>query len=156
MTASRAETVTGADGRIWLVWRTVAWDTPHQAVEEFEHDIDGGRGGAPFIILASALLWLVLLFGAPSRVHIPIWLLCYAVIFVMFFPLRWLMRRPWIVVAETSEENELPAERWTSEARGWISARAEQRRAVERLRAEGGPADETAPKQPQDAEPEVT
>ena len=41
----RAKTVIGVDGRTWLVRRSVEWSRPATG-DDFEHDVDGGRGAA--------------------------------------------------------------------------------------------------------------
>ena len=41
----RAKTVNGVDGRTWLVRRNVEWSRPATG-DDFEHDVDGGRGAA--------------------------------------------------------------------------------------------------------------
>ena len=113
----RARTVAGADGRTWSVRRNIEWKTPATGAE-FEHDVDGGRGAVLLILSALFLFWVVLILWTPPLVHIPWYLWVIALAILLFFPLRWTMRRPWTLVAETSGGYDLPAEHWTGMVRG--------------------------------------
>ena len=108
----RARTVAGADGRTWSVRRNIEWKTPATGAE-FEHDVDGGRGAVLLILSALFLFWVVLILWTPPLVHIPWYLWVIALAILLFFPIRWMMRRPWTLVAETSGGYDLPAEHWT-------------------------------------------
>jgi hypothetical protein len=49
------------------------------------------------------------------------------VLIALFFPLRWILRRPWKVVAETEGDTmgDRPAERWVGTVRGMFRVRGE-------------------------------
>ena len=137
-----ARTVNGADGRTWAVSRNIEWKDPTTG-DEFEHDVDGGRGAVLLILSSLFLFWVVLFLWAPSRVHIPWYLWATALAVVLFFPVRWLLRRPWTLVAETSGGYDQPAEHWTGTVRGRTRAKEELkvvRRSLE-TRATPGHAD---------------
>ena len=140
-------TVAGVDGRTWSVRRNIEWTTPATG-DDFEHDVDGGRGAAVLILSAMFLFWVILLVWTPSLVHVPwfLWVLGAAV--VLFFPVRWYLRRPWTVVAETAGSYDQPAERWTRTVRGGAKAREELRIVIRRLRTQGTPAHADSPLQP--------
>ena len=113
----RARTVAGDDGRTWSVRRNIEWKTPATG-DEFEHDVDGGRGAVFLILSALFLFWVVLILWTPPLVHIPWYLWFIAFVVLLFFPTRWILRRPWTLVAETSGGYDLPAEHWTGMVRG--------------------------------------
>ena len=142
-----ARTVAGADGRTWSVRRNIEWRPPATG-DEFEHDVDGGRGAVLLILSALVLFWVVLLVWVPSQVHVPWYLWLVGIAIVAFFPIRWWLRRPWTVVAETEGNYEQPAERWTGLIRGGSRAREEMRIVVRRLRSQGTPAHADSPLQP--------
>ncbi len=147
----RTKTVAGADGRTWSVRRNIEWTLPATG-DDFEHDVDGGRGAAVLILSALFLFWVVLFVWSPVEVHVPwfYWLIAAAI--VLFFPIRWYLRRPWTVVAETAgayhPENKTPAERWTGLVRGGSKSREELRIVVRRLRTQGTPGHADSPLQP--------
>lgn len=126
--------VRAADGRMWTVRSRFEWTDP-VAEEEFEHDVSGGRIGAAFLLVALLALFLALVLLTPRDVLVPDWLVLAFVLLVLFFPARWVVRRPWTLVAETfGGGNELPAERWVGSVRGFFNARAETSRAARHLR----------------------
>lgn len=126
--------VRAADGRMWTVRSRLEWTDP-VVEEEFEHDVSGGRTGAWFLLVALLALFVALIFNIPSRDLVPNWLLLAFLLLVLFFPARWMVRRPWTLVAETfGGGNELPAERWVGSVRGFFSARSESSRAARHLR----------------------
>ena len=89
-----ARTVAGADGRTWSVRRNIEWRPPATG-DEFEHDVDGGRGAIVLILSALVLFWVVLFLWAPSQVHVPWYMVLLGLGVLLFFPIRWVMRRPW-------------------------------------------------------------
>src|SRR3954470_5366545 len=141
------KTVTGVDGRSWSVRRTIEWALPATG-DAFEHDVDGGRGAAFLIMSALFVFWLIVVVWSPRQVHIPWWMWLIAVLIVGFFPFRWLLRRPWTIVAETAGSYDLPAERWTGMVRGGSKAKEELRIVVRRLRTQGTPGHADSPLQP--------
>ena len=88
----QARTVAGADGRTWSVRRNIEWKTPATG-DEFEHDVDGGRGAVLLILSALFLFWVVLIIWKPPLVHVPWYLWLLAVVILAFFPVRWMARR---------------------------------------------------------------
>jgi len=147
-----AKTVDAADGRRWSVRSNIEWATPATG-DDFEHDVDGGRGAAVLILSALFVFWLVLVVWTPELVHIPwyLWLLAAAV--VLFFPVRWVLRRPYTIVAETEgvrsgDQEVLPPEHWTGLVRGSSRAREEMRWVVRNLRTRATPGHANSPLHP--------
>ncbi|GAB2740241.1 hypothetical protein GCM10027174_12060 [Salinifilum aidingensis] len=115
--------VRGSDGREWSIEAHVEWSNP-LAPDEFEHDINGGS--MPPILMGSALLFLVVLFvlWTPDGVVVPVWLIAALAVLVLFFPVRWIMRRPWQLTASTpGDADEHPPEKWTGSVRGPVNVR---------------------------------
>ena len=135
--------------REWVVRRNIEWSMPATG-EDFEHDVDGGRGAAVLILSAMFVFWVILIVWTPSKVHIPWYLWLLAVVVAAFFPVRWLLRRPWTVVAETkgSYAQDMPAERWTGLVRGEAKSREEIRIVRRRLETQGTPGHADSPLQP--------
>ena len=144
-----ARTVIGVDGRTRSVRRSVAWSLPATG-DDFEHDVDGGRGAAVLMRTTLFQLWVIKNVWSPSGVHVPWYIWIVATLIVMFFPIRWWLRRPWTVVAETEGDydQKQPAERWTGLIRGGSRAREEMRIVVRRLRTQGTPGHADSPLQP--------
>ncbi|MGI9000581.1 MAG: hypothetical protein ACR2GH_02830 [Pseudonocardia sp.] len=143
----RAKTVIGVDGREWSVRRNIEWSRPATG-EDFEHDVDGGRGAAVLILSSLFVFWLILIVWTPPQVHIPWLLWVLALLIVLFFPVRWWLGRPWTVVAETAGSYDLPAERWTGLVRGGGKSKEELRIVIRRLRTQGTPGHADSPLQP--------
>ena len=143
------KTVVGVDGRSWSVRRNIEWSLPATG-DDFEHDVDGGRGAAVLVLSALFVFWVILVVWSPKLVHIPWYLWAVAIVIVLFFPFRWWLRRPWTVVAETagSLNKDHPAERWTGHVRGSAKAREEIRIVTRRLRSQGTPGHADSPLQP--------
>jgi hypothetical protein len=142
-------TVPGADGRTWSVRRNIEWRTPATG-DEFEHDVDGGRGAVLLILSALALFWAAVIgiLYLRSLVHTPWWMFLAAVVLLLFFPLRWVLRRPWTLVAETPGGYDLPAEHWTGMVRGRSKAIEETRVVVRSLRTRATPGYADSPLHP--------
>ncbi len=66
----RSKTVIGVDSREWLVRRNIEWSLPATG-DDFEHDVDGGRGAAILILSSLFLFWLIILIWTPAHVHVP-------------------------------------------------------------------------------------
>lgn len=143
------KTVVGVDGRSWSVRRNIEWSLPATG-DDFEHDVDGGRGAAVLVLSALFVFWVILVVWSPRMVHIPWYMWAVAIVIVLFFPFRWWLRRPWTVVAETagSLNKDHPAERWTGHVRGSAKAREEIRIVTRRLRSQGTPGHADSPLQP--------
>ncbi|MGH3564807.1 MAG: hypothetical protein ACRDRH_01975 [Pseudonocardia sp.] len=133
--------------REWSMRRNIEWSVPATG-EDFEHDVDGGRGAAGLVLSALFVFWVVLIIWKPAEVHIPwfYWLVLF--IIVVFFPIRWILRRSWTVVAETVGGYDQPAERWTGLVRGEAKSREEMRIMKRRLETQGTPGHSDSPLQP--------
>jgi hypothetical protein len=127
--------VRGADGRMWDVHSRLEWADPVRE-EEFEHDVSGGRVGAVFMVGVLFVLLIAFVLLTPDTVVFPGWLALAFVLLVLFFPARWLVRRPWTLVAETpgGGSEELPAERWVGTVRGFFTTRSELARVRRHVR----------------------
>lgn len=131
--------VTGADGRVWTLRSELEWRTPATA-DDFEHDVAGGYVPAAIMIVMTVIFGLTLLLWMPDSVAMPGWLVLLLVLFILFFPLRWIFRRPWKVVAETEGDHKgQPAERWVGTVRGMIEVRAELNRIKQSIERESLP-----------------
>lgn len=131
-----AKTVKGTDGRIWEVRRHMMMRMPVSGDDlEFEHDVEGGRIGQWVIVLlltlftGALLVWQVS--GDVGPIRIPWFVKLVFIVVALFFPVRWLLRRPWKLVAQTQGgfdpvRNEmLPREAWEGTVRGFAKARDE-------------------------------
>lgn len=141
------KTVAGSDGRTWLVRKRVEWRTPATG-DDFEHDVDGQRSGTVTIISALVLFWAIILLWTPAERWIPWYFWAVAIVIVGFFPARWVLRRPWTLVAETDGGYDLPTEHWTGMVRGGVKAREEMRVVIRSLRTRGTPGYADSPLQP--------
>lgn len=141
------KTVAGVDGRTWSVRRNIEWSLPATG-DDFEHDVDGGRGAAVLILSALFFFWVIVVVWSPAQTHVPWFLWAAALVVVLFFPVRWYLRRPWTVVAETAGSYDIPAERWTGLVRGGSKSKEELRIVVRRLRTQGTPGHADSPLQP--------
>lgn len=141
------KTVAGADGRMWSVRRNIEWSVPATG-DDFEHDVDGGRGAAVLILSALFLFWVIVVVWSPEDLHIPWYLWIVGVAIMLFFPIRWFLRRPRKLVAETAGGYDQPAERWIGLVRGEAKSKEELRIVVRRLRTQGTPGHADSPLQP--------
>ncbi|MBC3193178.1 hypothetical protein H7X46_19135 [Pseudonocardia sp. C8] len=144
---ARTRQVNAADGRRWVVRQRIEWTTPAIG-DDFEHDVDGGRGAVVPVLSAVVLFWTLLIVWAPDGVHVPWWLWLFAVVGIGFFPLRWLNHRPYTIVAETAGSHEYPAELWTGMVRGRSAAREEVRIVIRSLQGRATPGHADSPIQP--------
>ncbi|HVW42401.1 MAG TPA: DUF983 domain-containing protein [Amycolatopsis sp.] len=118
--------VQGSDGREWVVRATMEWRRP-VTVEDFEHDVAGSHAPG-FAMLAVALVLAVILVAwLPDGVVVPAWVVYGLLLIALFFPLRWVLNRPWTVVAETEGEvlADRPPERWVGIVSGMFKVRRE-------------------------------
>jgi hypothetical protein len=143
----RTKTVAGADGRTWAVRRSIEWSTPAMG-DDFEHDVDGQRSGTVTVFSALLLFWVVLILWSPAQLWVPWWFWLIAVVIIGFFPVRWYLRRPWTLVAETDGGYDLPAEHWSGMVRGGTRAREEMRVVIRSLRTRATPGYADSPLQP--------
>lgn len=121
--------VRGADGRLWTLHGEMEWRTPATG-DDFEHDVSAGNTPGVVMAILVVILAVVLVVWTPPDVVVPQWLVLIIVLFALFFPLRWALRRPWTVVAETGDEGEnddhglpKPQERWVGTVRGVMNVR---------------------------------
>jgi hypothetical protein len=138
--AAMTRVVRGADGRMWTVKSRLEWTDP-ASEEHYEHDIGGGRVGALILLVVLVVLSAVFVLLTPPNVVFPSWLALAFVLLILFFPIRWLVRRPWTLVAETPGGgiNGLPPERWVGQVRGYFNTRHEAARASRHLREYASP-----------------
>lgn len=116
--------VKGRDGRMWTLRSQMEWSTP-VTVDDFEHDVSNGY--APGIVMLAMLCVLVvaLVLWTPAGVVIPVWLIVALAAILLFFPVRWALRRPFQLVANTRGDGEdLGAEQWVGTVRGMYHVRA--------------------------------
>ncbi|GGP37775.1 DUF983 domain-containing protein [Saccharothrix coeruleofusca] len=119
--------VRGADGRMWTVRSQVEWRNP-AADADFEHDVSGGQGPGVLMLAVVIALAVVLVAWKPADVVVPGWLILALLLMFLFFPARWALRRPWLVVAESKATgDDLPPERWVGYVRGVLTVRNEVR-----------------------------
>jgi hypothetical protein len=81
-------------------------------------------------------------------VHVPWYLWLVAIAVLSFFPVRWLLRRQWTLVAETNGGYDLPAEHWTGLVRGRTRAKEEMRVLIRSLRTRATPGHADSPLHP--------
>lgn len=118
--------VRGADEREWVIRAQMEWRRPLTA-GDFEHDVAGSTasgfamGGITLALAVVLVLWL------PDSVVVPPWVIYGLLMIVVFFPLRWVLNRPWTVVAETQGDliGEHPPERWVGTVSGMFRVRRE-------------------------------
>ena len=142
------KTVAGVDGRMWSVRRSVAWSLPATG-DDFEHDVDGGRGAAVLILSSLFLFWVIIVVWSPGQVHVPwyIWTrrgassCCSS-------PSGGGCAGPGRSSPRPRATTSSPAERWTGLIRGGSRAREEMRIVVRRLRTQGTPGHADSPLQP--------
>jgi hypothetical protein len=144
---TRSKTVTGSDGRTWTVRRRMEWSMPATG-EDFEHDVDGGRAAATVILSTLALFYLAIFSWMPADVYVPWWILLIGLLALSFFPTRWVLRRPWTLVAQTPGSYELPAEHWVGKVRGVTKSKEEMKIIVRQIRIRATPAYADGPLQP--------
>lgn len=133
--------------REWSLRRNIEWSTPMTEDDQFEHDVDGGGGAVVLILGALVLYWVVFFVWFPA-IHFP-WFYWLAVaIIIGFFPARWILRRPWTLVAETVGGYDEPAEKWSGHVRGWTRSSEELRIIKRRLETQGTPGHADSPLQP--------
>ncbi|WP_026421853.1 hypothetical protein [Actinokineospora inagensis] len=125
--------VRDVNGRLWTVHGSLEWRTP-ATEDDFEHDVAAGY--VPGVVMLSLVVVLVIALVAwmPADVYVPIWLLLLLILAMLFFPARWIVRRPWRLLAETGDDGEgEPTERWVGTIRGYFSARNELARVAKEI-----------------------
>lgn len=132
--------VQGEDGRDWVVRAELEWRQPATAAD-FEHDSAGGYAPGIAMVILAAVLGIALVLWTPAGVRVPAWVLLALLLIVLFFPLRWILRRPWKVVAETEGDmtGERPSELWVGTVRGMMSVRGEVTKIAKTIQRESLP-----------------
>lgn len=132
--------VEGADGREWTLRSQLEWRKP-ATIEDFEHDVRGGYMPGVIMLTVLVLFVVVLLIWMPEGVVVPGWFVLLLTLVFLFFPLRWVLRRPWTVVAETPGDPklDLPAERWVGTVNGMFLVRTEATRVRKSIERHGEP-----------------
>ncbi|RZS37464.1 hypothetical protein EV193_10518 [Herbihabitans rhizosphaerae] len=128
--------VTGADGREWVLRGRLEWQPPVTG-NDFEHDVSAGYVPGVVMMTLVVILGAVLIIWTPVDVVVPAWLVLALLLVFLFFPLRWALRRPWTVVAETGEGEE--TERWVGVVRGILTVRQEISRVADNIATDNMP-----------------
>jgi hypothetical protein len=118
--------VQGDDGRDWVVRADMEWRQP-ATTDNFDHDVAGSYGPGIAMLVVIVALGLILIVWTPAGVVVPAWVFRALLVVALFFPLRWILRRPWTVVAETEGDlaGDRPSERWVGTVRGMFTVRGE-------------------------------
>ncbi|WP_216212670.1 DUF983 domain-containing protein [Amycolatopsis aidingensis] len=130
----------GSDGREWVIRAQMEWRKPATA-DDFEHDVAASYGPGIAMLLVTITLALVLIVWMPEDVLVPSWIPLALLVLALFFPLRWMLRRPWTVVAETEGDasGERPSERWVGTVRGMFAVRGEMARIAKSIQRQDLP-----------------
>lgn len=126
--------VRGGDEREWVIRAHMEWRRP-ATVEDFEHDVAGSPVPGIAMGAVTLSLVLVLVLWLPEGVVVPPWVIYGLMLIVVFFPLRWVLNRPWTVVAETEGDmvGEHPPERWVGIVSGMFRVRREVQEVVKSI-----------------------
>jgi hypothetical protein len=118
--------VQGEDGREWVVRAQMEWRRP-ATVTDFEHDVAATQTPGIAMLSVAVLLAVVLVAWLPEGVVVPAWVVYGLLLIALFFPLRWVLHRPWTVVAETDGDmlEDRPPERWVGIVSGMFRVRGE-------------------------------
>jgi hypothetical protein len=118
--------VQGEDGREWVVRAQMEWRRP-ATVADFEHDVAGTHTPGIAMLSVTVLLAVILVAWLPEGVVVPGWVIYGLLLIALFFPLRWVLNRPWTVVAETDGDmlGDTPPERWVGIVSGMFRVRGE-------------------------------
>jgi hypothetical protein len=79
---------------------------------------------------------------------VPWWVVLALLVIVGFFPTRWVLRRPWTLIAQTPGTYDLEPEHWVGTVRGVSKAREETKVIVRMIRTRNTPAYTDSPLQP--------
>ncbi|HEV2780593.1 MAG TPA: DUF983 domain-containing protein [Actinophytocola sp.] len=127
--------VRGRDERVWTLQAEMEWRSPTKA-DDFEHDVSSGHGPGFVMLAFVVVLTLVLVvWSASADISPPLWLILLILLVVLFFPIRWALRRPYTIIAATGDDGEgKPTEQWEGVVRGMFKVRqqmAQIARAIE-------------------------
>jgi hypothetical protein len=108
---------------MWTLRSQLEWTSP-ATVDDFEHDVASGYTSGVVMLAMLAVLVVALVLWTPAGVVIPSWLVLAFIVVLAFFPMRWALRRPWRLVANTQgDEDNAGAERWVGTVRGMFTIR---------------------------------
>jgi hypothetical protein len=108
---------------MWTLRGRLEWSQP-ATIDDFEHDVASGYTPGIVMLFMLGVLVVALVTWRPSGVVVPSWLVLVMIIVMVFFPLRWAVRRPWRLVANTpGSQQEQVAERWVGTVRGMFNIR---------------------------------
>ncbi|OLF18352.1 DUF983 domain-containing protein [Actinophytocola xanthii] len=131
--------VRGADGRLWTLHSQLEWRSDSEG-DEFEHDVAVGSAAAIALLVLVIVLGAVLILWSPEGLVVPLWVVLLVLLFILFFPTRWALRRPWTVVAETGDDGEGdPTERWVGTVRGVFNVRAQMKQVAKNIAIDNRP-----------------
>lgn len=131
--------IRGADGRVWTLQGQMEWRAPATA-DDFEHDVSASHLSAIVMLALVVVLTVVLVSWTPDDVVVPLWLVLILLLVILFFPLRWALRRPWTVVAATGDDGEgKPTEKWVGTVRGVLTVRQQVARVARNIAADSMP-----------------
>ncbi|WP_236790220.1 DUF983 domain-containing protein [Amycolatopsis sp. GM8] len=132
--------VQGLDGRDWTVRAQMEWRRP-ATVENFEHDVAGSPAPGIAMLSVTLVLAVILVAWLPDGVVVPPWVVWGLLLIGLFFPLRWVLNRPWSMVAETEGDplGEHPPERWSGLVSGMFRVRSEVARVARTIQHDGLP-----------------
>ncbi|HKS48081.1 MAG TPA: DUF983 domain-containing protein [Amycolatopsis sp.] len=118
--------VRGEDSREWVVRAQMEWRRP-ATVEDFEHDVAGSPVPGFVMLTVTVVLAVILVAWLPDGVVVPAWVIYGLLLLAVFFPLRWVLNRPWKVVAETEGDlmGDRQPERWVGVVSGMFRVRRE-------------------------------
>lgn len=132
--------VLGPDGREWNVRSQMEWRRPALA-GDFEHDVAGSPAPGLAMLTVTIVLAIILVAWLPDGVVVPAWVIWGLLLIGLFFPLRWVMNRPWTVVAETDGDQlgEHPPERWAGVVSGMFRVRGEVAKVAKNIQRQALP-----------------
>jgi hypothetical protein len=108
---------------MWTLRGQLEWSQP-ATIDDFEHDVASGYTPGIVMLFMLGVLVVALVTWRPAGVVVPSWLVLVMAIVMIFFPLRWAVRRPWRLVANTpGSQQEQVAERWVGTVRGMLNIR---------------------------------
>jgi hypothetical protein len=110
---------------------------------DWEHDVGRSIAGKTIGLIGICAFWFGLMGWFPGSQHVPLWVKVAAVasglLIVSALPLRWFILRPWVIVAETTGDQNLDSERWSGLVRTRAAAREEVELIARSIRATGTP-----------------
>ncbi len=129
---------------MWTLQGEMEWRTPATG-DDFEHDVSSSHGSAIVLLIVVCVLAVALVVWTPSDVVVPLWLVLLIVLVLLFFPLRWSLRRPWTVVAETGDDGDGdPTEKWVGTVRGVFNVRTQVAKIARNIAEDSTPGNDSA------------